>query len=77
MNRYLLSSAIIGASAGMLHGRMNRKETIVCIRDGVIGAALYPFVIPIAAYQLYVNANSSCIFTKSKSKTLTETPVLQ
>lgn len=91
MNRYLISSVVIGASFGMLHGRMYRgssqpwyMQTATCVQDGVSGALLYPFVIPIATYQLYTTAknasSTNCVFTeltKSKSKTLAETPATQ
>jgi hypothetical protein len=83
MNPYLISSAIIGAVLGVGHGWTSRattthsvaKETLYCVRDGIVGAGVYPFMLPIALYQLVAqqtgndgNGGNVCIFQIIRDK---------
>lgn len=71
MNRYLTASMLVGSVLGYYHGRMYRpvqqtigNEILYGARDSVVGAVTYPFMIPIATYQLAVNTtqSNSCVF---------------
>jgi hypothetical protein len=93
MNRFFITSAVVGSILGVFHGRTYRttnsqqplpQEITCCVRDGVVGAAVYPFLLPISAYQLFTKAPSNtCIYkimTSSsikKSSPSSETSTLQ
>ena len=71
MNRFLVSSAIIGAGLGIGHGRTSRAsssqsvpmEAMFCVRDLVIGAVAYPFMLPIGVYQIATHQeDKGCMF---------------
>ena len=74
MNRFLITSALVGSTLGFFHGRTMRhplkhqsqsipKEFMYSVRDAAIGAVVYPFVIPIGVYQIVVKSHAnSCIF---------------
>jgi hypothetical protein len=71
MNRFLVSSALIGSVMGVYHGRMFRRELTTVpqdvaygIRDGILGAAIFPFIIPIGVYQIATKAPpNQCVFS--------------
>jgi hydrogenase/urease accessory protein HupE len=86
MNRFLISSALIGSVMGAHHGHIYRqhnstpKQILLGVRDGLIGAAIFPFIIPIGVYQIAANTpqHQQCVFSvlfnvRKKSQTHTET----
>jgi hypothetical protein len=88
MNRFLVASAIVGSSMGVVHGYKARHrqiqqisllEDVGCgVRDAVIGAVVYPFIIPIGVYQIATNAKGDACLFKSltkKSSPSSETPL--
>ncbi len=88
MNRYLVASAIVGSTMGVIHGytsRHNKPQPISIslledvgygVRDAALGAIVYPFIIPIGLYQIATNANG-CVFKSltKKSSPSSETPL--
>jgi hypothetical protein len=70
MNRFLITSALVGSTMGFFHGRAMRqtpqpipKELMYSVRDAAIGAVVYPFIIPIGLYQIAAQSNAqTCIF---------------
>ena len=74
MNRFLITSALVGSTLGFFHGRAIRtpshsipKEVMYSVRDTVIGAVLFPFVIPIGVYQVAAKSNANTCIFKSAS----------
>lgn len=73
MNRFLISSAIIGAALGVGHGHTSRAsgsfdqslpmEAAFCVRDSIVGAIVYPFILPIGIYQIATKQEKNgCMF---------------
>lgn len=73
MNRFLISSAIIGATLGVGHGHTSRTsgssnqpfplEAAFCVRDSIIGAVVYPIMLPIGIYQIATKQEGNgCMF---------------
>jgi hypothetical protein len=92
MNRFFVTSAIVGSVLGVFHGRTYRtnsqqsipQEITCCVRDGVVGAVVYPFLLPISAYQLFTKSPpNTCIYkimtspSIKKSSPSSETSTLQ
>jgi len=81
MNRFLVASAIVGATLGFFHGRSIRPtsqsishEVMYSARDAAIGAIVFPFVIPIGVYQIAVKSPAdTCVF-KSMATLFSQPP---
>ena len=82
MNQFLVASALVGSTLGFFHGRTLRQsqrqqpplsilqEASYSARDIVIGAAAFPFVVPIGVYQIATKAGgNTCIFQSMFSPT--------
>jgi hypothetical protein len=90
MERFFIASLLVGSVLGSLHGHMYRTQrlqidesyitkTVYGTRDGLMGAVLYPALVPIATYQLVTKTSDTCIFSAlfgpgptKKSKTQAE-----
>ncbi len=80
MNRFLVSSAIIGSTMGVIHGytvRHKQQQPISLledigygVRDAATGAVIYPFIVPIGVYQIATNAKGDTCLFKSLSQSL-------
>jgi len=74
MERFLIASFLVGSVLGSLHGHMYRTQRIQTdeslitkalygTRDGLIGAVIYPALVPITTYQLATKSSDKCIFS--------------
>ena len=76
MNRFLVSSAIIGSTMGVIHGYKARhsqphksnkihislfEDVGYGVRDAAFGAVVFPFIIPIGLYQIAAKVDG-CVF---------------
>ena len=70
MNRFFLTSALVGSTLGFFHGRAIRPtshsiphEVMYSVRDAAVGAVIYPFVIPIGVFQIAAKSpGNTCVF---------------
>jgi hypothetical protein len=74
MERFFVASFLVGSVLGSLHGYMYRTHRLQIdesyitkaaygTRDGLMGAVLYPALVPIATYQLVTKTSDTCIFS--------------
>ena len=88
MNRFLVSSAIVGSTMGVIHGYKARhsqpnkmqnslfEDVGYGVRDAAFGAVVFPFIIPIGLYQIAAKVDG-CVFQSltKKSSPSSETPL--
>jgi hypothetical protein len=83
MNQFLVSSAIIGSTMGVIHGYKSRhnqphksnkmqislfEDVGYGVRDAAFGAVVFPFIIPIGLYQIACSKVDGCVFQSLTKK---------